>query len=61
MDENNLPNCCCPEIIPETVTTCPGFVCIFETDTYLQMVGSGIPGSAPLLKPEVKHTLHTYM
>lgn len=45
------------EMTIKTVTIYTGFACTFGPDTYLQIVGSGIPGSAPLLKPEVKHTL----
>lgn len=54
-------NCCYPDITPKTVTICTEFAWTFGKNTYLQIVGSGIPGSAPLLKPEVKHTLHTYI
>lgn len=60
-DGSIIHNCCWPEIAPKPVTMCTGFVHTFGTNTYLQIVGSGIPGSAPLLKPEVKHTLHTYI
>lgn len=49
------------EIIAKMATTYIGLARTSGTDTYLQIFGSGIPGSAPLLKPEVKHTLHTYI